>query len=81
MSVQDKYLLRRDQGMEKGSVARQKRVPGTEFVGKRTENFNIPVNIRGWGMDIMGKIHPGMELLGKQTLGRKPFFCRDCGQE
>jgi hypothetical protein len=66
--------------MEKGSVARQKRVPGTEFVGKRTENFNIPVNIRGWGMDITGKRHLGMELLVKQTLGRKPLFGKTVGR-
>jgi hypothetical protein len=59
LSDQEKYLLKRDQGIEKDSVVRRKRVPGTEFVGKRSEgslqNYNIPLNMRDWEMDIMGK--------------------------
>ena len=78
LSDQEKYLLKRDQGMEKDSVVRQKRVPGTEFVGKRSEgrlqNYNIPLNMRDWEMDIMGKRHLGMELLVQQTPGRKSFW-------
>ena len=41
------------------SVVKQKRVPGTEFVGKRSENLNLAVNIRGWGIDITGNSYPG----------------------
>ena len=61
-------------------MVKQKRVPGTEFVGKRSEKFNIPLNMSGWGMNITRKIHPGMELLVKQTLGRKPLFGKTVGR-
>ena len=61
-------------------MVKQKRVPGTEFVRKRSENFNIPLNMSGWGMNITRKIHLGMELLVKQTLGRKVFFGKTAGR-
>ena len=63
--------------MEKDLSVKQKRVPVTEFLGKRSEGglqtYNYPVKIRGWGMDRMGKRHLGMELIVKQTPGRKSF--------
>ena len=56
-------------------VFNQKRVPGMEFVGKRSEgmmqSYNIPVvGNRGWmGMELMGKRAPGMEFVGKRAPG------------
>ena len=84
LSDQDQYLLKRDQGMEKDLSVKQKRVPGTEFLGKRSEGglqtYNYPVKIRGWGMDRMGKRHLGMELLVKRTPGRKSFGGNTAGR-
>ena len=70
--------------LPKYSVVQQTRVPETEFVGKRSEgrlqNSNIPVNMRGWGMDRIGKRHLGMELLVKQILGRRSFGGKTVGR-
>ena len=63
-------------------IVNQKRVPGMEFVGKRSEgiqeSYNLPVgDIQGWGemdkrapgMEFVGKRAPGMEFVGKRAPG------------
>ena len=55
-------------------VLNQKRVPGMEFVGKRSEgmmrSYNIPLSDkRAPGMEFVGKRARGMKFVGKRSPG------------
>ena len=78
-------------------IVNQKRVPGMEFVGKRSkgiiESYNLPVgNTQGWGeienkekrapgMEFVGKRAPGMEFVGKRAPGMEFVGKRAPGME
>ena len=63
-----------------------KRVPGMEFVGKRSEgmiqSYNIPVLDKlGWSETNIGKRAPGMEFVGKRAPGMEFVGKRANGME
>jgi hypothetical protein len=93
--LKSQHLMKRGQGMDFSYfIVNQKRVPGMEFVGKRSEgimdSYNLPVgDTTGWGemekrapgMEFVGKRAPGMEFVGKRAPGMEFVGKRAPGME
>jgi hypothetical protein len=94
----DLHLVKRGPGMHFSDfIVNQKRVPGMEFVGKRSEgivdSYNLPVvDTQGWGetetmekrapgMEFVWKRAPGMEFVGKRAPGMEFVGKRAPGME
>jgi hypothetical protein len=81
----DEHLVKRGQEIHFSEFkVNQKRVPGMEFVGKRSEgiigSYNLPVDdTQSWG--IMDKRAPGMEFVGKRAPGMEFVGKRAPGME